>query len=136
VFCRIAAGTAPAVVVHRDARCVAFATIEPYAPGHLLLAPAGHVRDLFALSPDLGGHLFGVATRLARAMQRAFAPDGLTLRQNNGAAGGQTVFHFHLHLVPRTAGRELWQTLVTPEVRSVDELGPVFEPLHAALKRS
>lgn len=134
VFCRIAAGSAPAVVVHRDARCVAFATIEPLEPGHLLLAPVGHVRDLFALSPDLGGHLFGVATRLARAMQRAFAPDGLTLRQNNGAAGGQTVFHFHLHLVPRTAGRELWHPVASPTRRGVEELAPVFAPLREALR--
>jgi histidine triad (HIT) family protein len=136
VFCRIAAGTAPAVVVHRDARCVAFATIEPLEPGHLLLAPVGHVRDVFALSRDLGGHLFGVATDLARAMRQAFAPDGLTLRQNNGDAGGQTVFHFHLHLVPRTAGRELWVPTRHPRRHAVDELAPVFAPLREALRRS
>jgi histidine triad (HIT) family protein len=134
IFCRIAAGTAAATVVHRDARCVAFATIEPLEPGHLLLAPRGHVRDIHDLSPGLGGHLFGVATDLARAMREAFRPDGLTLRQNNGEAGGQTVFHLHLHLVPRFAGRELWQLVASPVRRAPAELDAVFAPLKDALR--
>jgi histidine triad (HIT) family protein len=134
IFCRIAAGDAPATVVHRDARCVAFATIEPLEPGHLLLAPRGHVRDIYDLSPDLGAHLFGVATGLARAMREVFKPDGLTLRQNTGDAGGQTVFHFHIHLVPRFAGRELWRLVTPPVRRAPAELDAVFAPLADALR--
>jgi histidine triad (HIT) family protein len=136
VFCRIVAGTLPATIVHRDARCIAFATIEPVEPGHLLLAPVGHVRDIYAMPPDLGGHLFGVATDLARHMKQVFKPDGLTLRQNNEAAGGQTVFHFHMHLVPRFAGREIWRLLQQPQRQSPETLDAVFAPLVAALRAS
>ena len=134
IFCRIALGDAPATIVHRDARCIAFATIEPLETGHLLLAPRGHVRDIFDLQADLGAHLFGVATHLARAMRETFAPDGLTLRQNNGDAGGQTVFHFHLHLVPRFAGRELWRVVTQPARRTPEELAAVFAPLVDVLR--
>ncbi len=134
IFCRIASGDAPATIVHRDARCIAFATIEPLEPGHLLLAPSGHVRDIYDVSTDLGAHLFGVATRLSRAMRETFKPDGLTLRQNNGEAGGQTVFHFHLHLVPRFAGRELWRAVTPPVRRAPEELAAVFAPLADVLR--
>lgn len=134
IFCRIAAGDAPATIVFRDARCIAFATIEPLEPGHLLLAPRGHVRDIHDLPAELGAHLFGVATQLARAMRETFKPDGLTLRQNNGTAGGQTVFHFHLHLVPRYAGRELWRVVTPPVRRAPEELAAAFAPLADVLR--
>ena len=134
IFCRIAAGDAAATVVHRDPRCVAFATIEPLEPGHLLLAPRGHVRDIYDMPAGLGAHLFGVATGLARAMREVFKPDGLTLRQNNGDAGGQTVFHFHLHLVPRFEGRELWHLVTAPRKQAPGELDTTFAPLAEFLR--
>jgi histidine triad (HIT) family protein len=133
VFCGIARGAEERTEVYRDAMVVAFATIEPREPGHLLLAPIAHVRDLYSLDETTAAHLFVIATRLAPVIKRVFKADGLTLIQNNEAAGGQTVFHFHLHLVPRYAGRPLFQPMRVPQRASRAALERRFAPLRAAL---
>ena len=133
VFCDIVAGRREATVVWSDARCLAVADRYPLARGHTLLLPREHVTDLYAMPADLAAHLFGLAPRLAREIKRAFAADGMTLVQNNERHGGQTVFHFHLHFVPRTAGVRLFEDPAErPEApREVRERE--FAPMRAAL---
>jgi histidine triad (HIT) family protein len=70
-------------------------------PGHVLVAVKPHVENIFGLDDTLVAAVFQTAARVARAVERAYSPEGVTLYQANGAAAGQTVFHFHLHLVPR-----------------------------------
>jgi histidine triad (HIT) family protein len=76
----------------------------PLSPGHALVVPRRHVRDLYELPDALAGPVLSAAARVARALKRAFGADGVTLRQNNGAASDQHLFHFHLHVIPRFKG--------------------------------
>lgn len=111
VFCRIEAGSEESVVIWRDEHLIAIADKFPFAPGHTLLMPRRHVQDLYAMPSGLAATLYAFAPTLARTLKRAFAADGITCMQNNERAGGQSVFHFHMHFVPRTAGVELFQRL-------------------------
>jgi histidine triad (HIT) family protein len=133
VFCRIVAGTSEATIVWRDERCIAIADRFPFAPGHTLLMPRTHVRDVYAMPADLAAHLFGLAPRLARELKRTFDAHGMTLIQNNERAGGQSVFHFHLHLVPRTTGVELFRRVVERPEAPRELRERQFAPLRAAL---
>lgn len=101
VFCRIAEGKIPATKVHENELTLAFMDIGQVNPGHVLVAVKPHVENIFGLDDRLAGAVFQTAARVARAVQKAYAPEGVTLYQANGAAAGQTVFHFHLHIVPR-----------------------------------
>jgi histidine triad (HIT) family protein len=101
VFCRIIAKQIPATVVYEDAHTLAFMDIGQVNPGHVLVAAKGHAENLYALDDVQAGAAFRAAARVARAIRDAFAPQGLSVYQANGKAAGQTVFHFHIHLVPR-----------------------------------
>jgi len=101
VFCRIMARQIPATVVHEDELTLAFMDIGQVNPGHVLVALKAHAENLFALDDAQAGAVFRAAARVARAIRAAFAPQGLSVYQANGRPAGQTVFHFHIHLVPR-----------------------------------
>ena len=106
LFCRIAAGELQANLVHEDEHCVAFEDINPHAPTHVLVIPRRHISTLNDLMPEdsgLVGHLVSVARDVAAA--RGHADAGYRTVFNCNAAGGQTVFHIHLHLLGgRTLG--------------------------------
>lgn len=104
VFCRIMARQIPAAVVYEDDQVLAFMDIGQVNPGHVLVAVKQHVENIYALEEKQAGAVFAAAARVARAIQAAFAPQGLSVYQANGPAAGQTVFHLHLHLVPRHEG--------------------------------
>lgn len=104
VFCRIVAKEIPANVVHEDEHTVAFMDIGQVNPGHVLVAAKRHAENIYALDEAQAGAVFGTAVRVARAIRRAFSPEGLSVYQANGKPAGQTVFHFHVHLVPRHEG--------------------------------
>ena len=101
VFCSIAAKTIPACIVHEDAHTLAFMDQGQVNPGHVLVACRAHVENLYGLDPAQAAAVFQSTARVARAIRDAFTPQGLTLFQANGKAALQTVFHFHIHLVPR-----------------------------------
>jgi histidine triad (HIT) family protein len=104
VFCRIMAKEIPATIVHEDAQAVAFMDIGQVNPGHVLVAAKTHAENVYALEDADAAAVFISVARVARAIRAAFAPEGLSIYQANGKAAGQTVFHFHVHLVPRYAG--------------------------------
>ena len=101
VFCRIVAKQIPATVVQEDAETLAFMDIGQVNPGHVLVALKSHADNLFELQDVQAAAVFRAVARVARAILDAFAPQGLSVYQANGKAAGQTVFHFHVHLVPR-----------------------------------
>ena len=103
VFCNIVAGQIPSAKVHEDELTLAFMDIGEVNPGHVLVAVKPHVENICGLNDTLATAVFRTAARVARALQKAYTPEGLTLYQANGAAAGQSVYHFHLHLVPRYA---------------------------------
>lgn len=101
IFCKIAAGELPGEIVYEDEHVIAFMDIMPVSKGHVLLIPKTHRENIYEMTSEESSHLFAVAPSIATAIQEAFEPKGLNLVQNNGAAAGQAVFHFHLHFVPR-----------------------------------
>jgi histidine triad (HIT) family protein len=101
VFCAIAAGESPAHLVAEDERTMAFMDIDPLVRGHVLVIPRAHAARLWEVPPDDGHALMRATQRVADAVNRAFQPDGVNLFHATGEAAGQTVFHVHLHVVPR-----------------------------------
>jgi histidine triad (HIT) family protein len=104
VFCKIVAKQIPATVVHEDAHTLAFMDIGQVNPGHVLVAVKKHADNIYALDDTQAGELLKAAARVARGIRDAFSPQGLSVYQANGKAAGQTVFHLHMHLVPRYEG--------------------------------
>ena len=101
IFCKIVAKAIPAAVVHEDEHTLAFMDIGQVNPGHVLVALKKHAENLYALDDAQAAAALGSAALVARAIRAAFEPQGLSVYQANGRAAGQTVFHFHMHLVPR-----------------------------------
>ncbi len=101
VFCKIVAKQIPATVVHEDEHTLAFMDIGQVNPGHVLVALKAHAENLYALQDVQAAAVARTCARVARAIRDAFAPEGLSVYQANGKAAGQTVFHFHIHLLPR-----------------------------------
>jgi histidine triad (HIT) family protein len=104
VFCRIVARQIPATVVHEDEHTLAFMDLGQVNPGHVLVTVKAHVENIFGLEAPQASAVAIVVSRVARAIRDAFAPQGLSVYQANGKAAGQTVFHYHVHLVPRHEG--------------------------------
>ena len=104
VFCRIIAGEEMVSIVHEDDRVVAFLDIQPYSPGHTLVVTRAHHDDIFDVPADLAAHCLAVARRLGAGIREATGAQALNIFSANGAAGGQDVRHFHLHLIPVKEG--------------------------------
>jgi histidine triad (HIT) family protein len=107
IFCKIVAGEAPAHRVHEDERTLAFMDLFPVADGHVLVIPKAHCHNLLDAELDDLRAVGARSRSLARAIREVLSPDGIGTFQLNGAAAGQTVFHYHLHLIPRRAGDAL-----------------------------
>jgi histidine triad (HIT) family protein len=104
VFCRIIARQIPVSVVHEDEHTLAFMDLGQVNPGHVLVAVKAHVENLFGLEAVQASAVSRTMLRVAQAIRDAFAPHGLSVYQANGKAAGQTVLHYHVHLVPRYDG--------------------------------
>jgi histidine triad (HIT) family protein len=104
IFCRIVARQIPATVVYEDEHTLAFMDLGQVNPGHVLVAVKKHAENLYALDDTQAGAVLRAAAQVARAIRDAFQPQGLSVYQANGKAAGQTVFHYHVHLVPRHEG--------------------------------
>jgi histidine triad (HIT) family protein len=124
IFCRIVGGSESAHIVYQDSSAIAFFPLAPVSEGHTLVVPRVHARTLLDIDPASAGALMVAATNVARILQRALQPEGLTMFQTNEKAGWQSVFHVHLHLVPRWANDKLVQpwTVKSSEVGDLDSL--------------
>jgi histidine triad (HIT) family protein len=107
VFAKILRGEIPAFRVYEDQRTLAILDVMPQADGHTLILPKAPAENIFDLEPEIAAAVIHTGQKVARAVSRAFDADGVTLMQFNGPAAGQTVFHFHLHVLPRHAGQPL-----------------------------
>ncbi len=104
IFTRIVRGEIPAAKLYEDDLTLAFLDVNPGSRGHSLVICKAELPDLLSLSPELVTAVALTTQKVARAIMVALQPDGLNIVQNNGAAAGQTVFHYHVHLIPRWAG--------------------------------
>ena len=116
IFCDIVKSRAPAEVIFEDGETLAFMDINPANPGHTLIIPKRHVRDIYELDEETAAVVMRTTVRVARAIRAALQPDGMNLVQSNERAGGQEVFHFHIHVIPRWYGDGL-RLARPPEVR-------------------
>jgi histidine triad (HIT) family protein len=131
VFAKILRGELPSYKVYEDERAFAFLDIMPRAPGHTLILPKAPARNILDVSPDDLAHVMQVAQKIAKAAMTAFAADGITVQQFNENAGGQVVFHLHVHVIPRHAGSTLKAPASFKE--APDVLAAHAERLKAAL---
>ena len=128
LFCKIIAGEIPSTRIYEDERTIAFMDINPATRGHLLVVPREHTRDLLTIEPKELSAVAKTAKKLgARAVERLGA-DGVNLLNSCGRSAWQTVFHFHMHVIPRYAGDPLrlpW----TPEPGDRDEIAEAARAL-------
>ena len=104
IFAKILRGELPAHKVFEDDKALAFLDIMPRAPGHTLVIPKSPARTILDIAPDDLADVMKAVQRVARAAVVVFAADGLTIQQFNEPAGGQVVFHLHVHIIPRKTG--------------------------------
>jgi histidine triad (HIT) family protein len=133
IFAKILRGELPSHKVFEDDRCLAFLDIMPRAPGHTLVLPKSPARNIFDIAPDDLGHVMQVAQKIAKASLTVFDADGITIQQFNERAGGQVVFHLHVHVIPRREGVPLKPPASFKEAPEV--LAEQARKLSAALAR-
>ena len=104
IFAKILRGELPAYKVYEDDHAFAFLDIMPRAPGHTLVLPKSPARNILDVDPEDLAHVAKVTQKIAKAALQVFAADGITVQQFNEPAGGQVVFHLHVHVIPRRDG--------------------------------
>lgn len=104
IFCKIIEGEIPSVSVYEDEDFKAILDVAPSARGHVIILPKKHAANIFELPDEYVSKVMVVAKKIAKAVKEACHCDGVNILQNNGEAAGQTVFHFHMHIIPRYEG--------------------------------
>ncbi len=104
IFCKIANGMIPSATIYENSDFKVILDVSPASKGHTLILPKEHFDNIFDMDADTAGKLFSLAAAVARALKQAINCDGMNIVQNNGEVAGQTVFHFHMHLIPRYEG--------------------------------
>lgn len=101
IFCKIANGEIPSTTLYEDEDFRVILDLGPATRGHALLLPKEHYKNLFELDDEIASKVLGIAKKVGAKMAKALHADGFNLVQNNGEPAGQTVFHFHMHLIPQ-----------------------------------
>ena len=121
IFCRIANGEIPSATLYEDDDFRVILDLGPASKGHALILPKSHAANIYELPDELAGTAMVLAKKMAGRMTEALECDGFNIVQNNGEVAGQTVFHFHMHLIPRYEGDQVnvtWKPgTLTDEVR-------------------
>ena len=116
IFCKIVRKQAPASIIYEDETVMAFLDIRPLNEGHTLVIPKKHYVDIFDTPEDQLSQVHMVVKQVSIAVKKATNADGISIIQQNGKAGGQEIFHFHVHVVPRFEGQKLPSFSVLSEV--------------------
>ncbi len=127
IFCKIAAGEIPSKTLYEDDRFRIILDLGPASRGHALILPKGHYADLWELPEEIAAESIKLAKKITASMKTALKCDGFNLVQNNGYAAGQTVFHYHMHLIPRYENGEKilsWQvgSVTQEELEEIREM--------------
>ena len=104
IFCKLVAGQIPSTRVYEDEHTLAFMDLGQVNPGHVLVAVKKHAANLYELDETQAAAVARASVKVSKAIREAFAPEGLSVYQANGKPAGQTVFHYHVHLLPRHSG--------------------------------
>jgi len=128
IFAKILRGEIPCVKIYEDAKTLAFMDVMPQAEGHALVVPKEAAENILDLSAEGLTAMMATTQKVAQAVKKGLAPDGIILTQFNGAAAGQTVFHVHFHIVPRSEGERL-----APHARAMVDAA-ILEPIAAKIR--
>ena len=121
IFCKIANGEIPAATLYEDENFRVILDLGPASKGHALLLPKSHAANIYELSDEMAAKAMILAKKMATAMTAALKCDGFNIVQNNGECAGQTVFHFHMHLIPRYKGDQVGITWKPGELSDADK---------------
>lgn len=132
IFCKIANGDIPAASIYEDLDFRVILDLSPAAKGHALLLPKEHFTDLCDLDEQRASKILSIAGKIGNALKKSLNCDGFNLVQNNGEAAGQTVFHFHMHIIPRYKGAEKIVSW-TPGSSDPEELSEIAEKVKGAI---
>ena len=116
IFCKIANGEIPSACIYENKEFRVILDVGPATRGHVLILTKEHYDNIFEIDAETAGRLFSLASDVARAMKKTLNCDGMNILQNNGTIAGQTVFHFHLHLIPRYEGDQVKVTWPQGEI--------------------
>lgn len=132
IFCKIANGEIPSATVYEDSICRVILDVNPANKGHALIIPKEHFDNIYSMDAETAAKIFTIATEVAKAQKAELNPDGLNILQNNGEAAGQTVFHFHMHLVPRYIKDNVTMTWI-PGKADTEELSALSKALRKGI---
>lgn len=132
IFCKIANGEIPAAAIYEDEDFCVILDLSPASRGHALILPKTHFQDVCDLNESVAAKILPLAGKIGAAMKRALRCDGFNLLQNNGTAAGQTVNHFHMHVIPRYEDGPAMITW-TPGSVSAEEMGEIVDAVKAEL---
>lgn len=121
IFCKIANGEIPAATLYEDENFRVILDLGPASKGHALILPKSHAANIYELSDEMAAKAMILAKKMATAMTAALKCDGFNIVQNNGECAGQTVFHFHMHLIPRYKGDQVGITWYPGELSDADK---------------
>ena len=121
IFCKIANGEIPAATLYEDENFRVILDLGPASKGHALILPKSHAANIYELSDEMAANAMILAKKMATAMTAALKCDGFNIVQNNGECAGQTVFHFHMHLIPRYKGDQVGITWKPGELSDADK---------------
>lgn len=121
IFCKIANGEIPAATLYEDENFRVILDLGPASKGHALILPKSHAANIYELSDEMAAKAMILAKKMATAMTAALKCDGFNIVQNNGECAGQTVFHFHMHLIPRYKGDQVGITWKPGELSEADK---------------
>ena len=121
IFCKIANGEIPAATLYEDENFRVILDLGPASKGHALILPKSHAANIYELSDEMAAKAMILAKKMATAMTAALKCDGFNIVQNNGECAGQTVFHFHMHLIPRYKGDQVGITWHPVELSDADK---------------
>ena len=132
VFAKIIRGEIPSVKIYEDDKSLAFMDVMPQADGHVLVIPKETAENIFELSPEGAAVLMATTQRVAKAVKKGLGTPGIMVAQLNGAAAGQSVFHVHFHVIPRSAGVDF--RLHARDMEKPEKLKAIADKIKAALE--
>lgn len=132
IFCKLANGDISTNALYEDDLVKVIFDASPAADGHVLIIPKNHYDNIYDLDEDIASHIFKVAVKISNAYRKALEFDGLNIVQNNGEAAGQTVFHFHMHIIPRIKGDSVKVGWVPGEAKQ-DTVDSIIEKVKGCL---
>ena len=124
IFCLIASGDIPCATVYEDEEVLAFLDLSPVRPGHTLVIPKAHYRDMLEAPVSLAPAVFSALRKVGAAVMKATGATGFNIMQNNGLSAGQTMFHIHWHIIPRVEGDGLgvWEQGKYPDAETMQNV--------------